>query len=324
MNPRFFWLFTAILFVYAFHDGAEAQQPKKVPRIAYLSLSSGPTLPLKGFLQGLRDLGYMDGQNIIIEFRYAAEKQDRLPDLATDLIRRKVDVIFSGTTQAIQTVRHLNSTIPIVMTGVSDPIGNGLIPSLAHPGNTTGMSLYSTEVAGKRLEILKEIVPRLTRVAILAYRNHPPTVLLFKETEAAANVLNVRLQPLEVDPAEFESAFATMAREHTSALIIQQTVVFNPYIKQLADLAVKHRLATIHESNEFVEVGGLMSYGPDRFNLGRRAASYVDKILKGAKPADLPVEQPTKFELIINLKTAKQIGLTIPPNVLARADRLIR
>jgi len=295
---------------------AEAQQAKKVPRIGYLSLSAGPNLPLKGFLHGLRDLGYVDGQNIIIEFRYAAEKQDRLPDLAAELIRLKVDVIFSGSTEAIQTVRRLNATIPIVMIAVSDPIGNGLIPSLAHPGNTTGMSLYSTEVAGKRLEILKEVVPRLTLVVILAYRNHPPTVLLFKETEAAAKVLKVRLQPLEVDPDEFESAFATMASEHAGALIVQQNVVFNPYIKRLADLAVKHRLATIHESNEFVEVGRLMSYGPDRFDLGPRAATYVHKILKGTKAADLPVEQPTKFEFVVNLKTAKQIGLTIPQSVL--------
>jgi putative ABC transport system substrate-binding protein len=323
MNPKsFLWLFTGILI--ALSHRADAQQAKQVPRIAYLSLSSGPTLPLKGLLQGLREFGYVDGQNIAIEYRYAAEKQDRLLGLAAELIRLNVSVIFSGTTQAIQTVRNLNATIPIVMTGVSDPIGNGLISSLAHPGNTTGISLYSTELAGKRLQILKEVVPRPMRVAILAYRNHPPTVLLFKETEAAANALKVRLQPLEVEPDDFESAFATMAREHANALIIQQTVVFNPYLKQLAELAVKYRLATIHESNEFVETGGLMSYGPDRFDLGRRAATYVDRILKGAKPADLPVEQPTKFELVINLKTAKQIGLIVPPNILARADRVIR
>ncbi len=315
----------AFVFLLSLNSGTEAQQPNRIPRIGILALSPGPTVSTVGFLQGLRDLGYAEGKNIIIESRYAAGNQDRLTDLAAELLRLKVDIIVSGTTEAFPTVRRLNATIPMVMWGVSDPIGTGIVDNLAHPGNTTGMSSYATEVAGKRLEILNEVIPRLTRVAVLAYQNHPPTALLFKETEVAAKLLKIRLQTLEIDPHGLEGAFDAMARERAGALIVQQAALFDAsFQKRVADLAMKQRLPTIHESNEFVGLGGLMSYGPLRFELGRHAAIYVDKILKGAKPSDLPVEQPTKFELVISLKTANQIGLSIPPNVLARADKVIK
>jgi putative ABC transport system substrate-binding protein len=274
--------------------------------------------------QGLRDLGYVDGQTIILESRYARGQQDRLSDLAAELLRLKVDIIATATTQAIQAVRRINQTIPIVMTAIADPIGSRLVASLARPGgNTTGLTLFSTDLAGKRLEMLTEAIPGLTRVAVIAYRNHPPTALLFKEVGVAAKALQVRLQLLEIELNEFETAFAAMKRENAGAVIVQQASAFNPHIRRIAGLAIKHQLATIHEAQEFVHVGGLMSYGANRYDLGRRAAVYVDKILKGASPADLPIEQPTKFDLAINLKTAKTLGLQIPPTLLARADEVI-
>jgi putative ABC transport system substrate-binding protein len=308
----------------AWPNGVQAQQPAKVPKIGVLSLSTGQTVPEEGLEQGLRDLGYVEGQTIVLEYQRARGQQNRLPDLADELLRLRVDIIVTGTTQAIQAVRRINRTIPIVMTTISDPIGSGLVESLAHPGgSTTGLTLLSTDLVGKRLEILKEAIPRLNRVAVLAYRNHPPTALLFKEAGAAAETLKISLQLLEVDPGEFESAFAAMTKGNAGAVIVQQSATFNPHIRRIANLTIKHKLATIHEALEFVHVGGLMSYGPNRYDLGRRAATYVDKILKGARAADLPVEQPTKFSLAINLKTAKALGLTVPPQLLARADEVI-
>ena len=301
-----------------------AQQLAKVPRIGVLSLSTGQTVPEEGLEQGFRDLGYVEGQTIILEYRRARGQQQRLPDLAAELLRLRVDVIVTGTTQAIQAVRRINRTIPIVMTSIADPIGSGLIESLARPGgNTTGLTLLSTDLVGKRLEILKEAIPRLSRVAVLAYRNHPPTALLFKEAGAAAEALKISLQLVEVDLGEFESALSAMTKEDAGAVIVQQSAAFNPHIRRIANLSIKHQLATIHEALEYVHVGGLMSYGPNRYDLGRRAATYVDKILKGARPPDLPVEQPNKFSLAINLKTAKALGLAVPPSLLARADEVI-
>jgi putative ABC transport system substrate-binding protein len=303
---------------------ARAEQSAKVPKIGLLSLSSGPTIPEEGLEQGLRDLGYVDRQTIILEYRYARGQQHRLPDLAAELLGLKIDIIVTGTTQAIQAVRRIDQAIPIVMTSVSDPIGSRLVASLARPGgNTTGLTLLSTDLAGKRLEMLREAIPGLTRIAVIAYRNHPPTALLFKETDIAAKALQVRLQVLEIELNELESAFAAMKRENAGAVIVQQAAALNPYIRRIANLAIKHQLATIHETREFVHVGGLMSYGANRYDLGRRAAVYVDKILKGASPADLPIEQPTKFDLAINLKTARALGLAVPPTLLARADEVI-
>ena len=307
---------------------AEAQQPKKVPRIGFLGASSASVLAarIEAFRQGLRDLGYVEGKNIVIEWRSAEGKLDRLPALAAELVRLKVDVIVTTGPAPTRPAKEATSTIPIVMAFDNDPVGNGFVASLARPGgNITGLSTLAPEISGKQLEVLKEIVPRLSRVAVLGSSTTPGNAQSLKETELAAGAFGVKVQYLDVrDPKDIDTAFQATGKGRADAILVLTSPVFNPYRTEIADLAVKNRLPAIYSTPEFVEDGGLMTYGVSLTDLYRRAATYVDKILKGAKPVDLPVEQPTKFEFIINLKAAKQIGLTIPPNVLVRADRVIK
>jgi putative ABC transport system substrate-binding protein len=306
---------------------ADAQQPVKVPRIGNLSPGSSYASPNReAFRQGLRDLGYVEGKNILIEYRYAEGKSDRLRGLAAELVRLKVDVIVTTGGQASRAAKATTTTIPIVFTLVSDPVGEGLVASLARPGgNLTGLSSVSQDLSGKRLELLKEAIPKVSRVAVLYDPNDPAKIAEFKEIEVNARPLGVQLQSLEVrSPDEFESAFKTAIRAKAAALLVLPTSILITHRKRIAELATKNRLPAMFAYSQDVDAGGLMSYGPDFADLNRRAATYVDKILKGTKPADLPVEQPIKFHLGINLKAAKQIGLTIPPNVLARADRVMR
>ena len=304
-------------------SSVEAQQPTKLPRIGYLVSRSAPGPNDQGFQQGLRELGYVEGQNIVIERRWAGGNPDRLPDLAADLVGLKVDVIFAGGA-AVGAVKRATGTIPIVFIAEGDPVGSGLVASLARPGgNITGLAILADELAGKRLELLKETVPRISRVAVL--RHSTSDVSHFKATEAAAASLGFQLQILEVRYSnDFDGAFGAAKKGGAEALIELPSSFLATHRKSLVDLAAKSRLPAMYEHSGFANDGGLMSYGPNLPDIYRRAATYVDKILKGAKPADLPVEQPTKFEFVINLKAAKQIGLTVPPNVLARADRVIR
>ena len=312
----------------AFVHLAEAQQTKKSPRVGYLTASTpAAQLPSsKALREGLRELGYIEGQNIAIEFRYAEEKPERLPALAAELVRLKVDVIVTGGPTATRTAKETTNTVPIVMSQDSDPVGNGFVASLARPGgNITGLATLSPELSGKRLELLKEIVPKLNRVAVLGTSTNPGNAQGLKETELAAKAFRMQLQYLDVrDPKDIEIAFREASRERADAVLVLGGPVVLPQRTKVAELAVKNRLPAIYNRPEFVEAGGLVSYSASYTDMSRRVATYVDKILKGAKPSDLPVEQPTKFELIINLKAAKQIGLTITPNVLARADRVIR
>jgi putative ABC transport system substrate-binding protein len=321
-----FWLLATVLLTTALP--AEAQQPKKVPRIGYLSAASASfqSFRTKAFGRGLRELGYVEGKNIVIEWRYAEGKHDRLPALAAELVRLNVDVIVAGGNTVIPPVKEATSTIPIVMTQASDPVASRFIASLARPGgNITGLSSVGTELSGKRLELLKETVPRLSRLAVLGTSTSPNNVQDLRETELAAGALAVKLQYLDVrGPKDIETAFRAAGKGRADAVLFLGGPMLASQGPLCADLAIKNRLPAIYWRSEIVEDGGLMSYGVSQTDLDRRAATYVDKILKGAKPSDLPVEQPTKFEFIINLKTAKQIGLTIPPNVLARADRVIK
>ena len=307
---------------------ADAQQPTKILRIGYLSSDSPSTIAVRieAFRQGLRELGYVEGKNVVIEWRFAEGKADRLRGLAAELVRLKVDVIVTSSPAATRAAKEATVTIPIVTAQDNDPVGNGLVASLARPGgNITGLSTLAPEISGKRLELVKEIVPRVSRVAVLGSSTTPGNPQALRETELAARVLGLQLQYLEVRGAkDIEPAFRAAAKDRAEAVLMLQSPVFVNQRRQLAELAVKFRLPVIYDRREFVDDGGLMSYGTNYTDLSHRAAIYVDKILKGAKPADLPVEQPTKFELVINLKTAKQIGLTIPPNVLARADRVIK
>ncbi len=306
---------------------AEAQQPKKVPRIGYLGATAPSNISarIEAFRQGLRDLGYIEGQNLIIEYRYAEGKLDRLPELAAELVRLKVDAIFVQSTPAVQAAKKATTTVPIVSVS-GDPVGLGLVASLARPGgNVTGLANLTSELAGKRLELLKEVVPRISRVAVLWNPDASSSALRMRETDAAAASLGIKLQPVEVRAAnDFERAFSALKRERADALFPLRSPFISNHVKRIVELAAKNRVPGMYDASEFAEAGGLMSYGTMLADLDRRAATYVDKILKGAKPAELPVEQPTKFEFVINLKAAKQIGLTIPPNVLARADRVIR
>ena len=307
----------------------EAQQPGRVPRIGFLSVTSPSDRPplLDAFRQGLRELGWVEGQNIVIDYRYAEGRVDRLPDLAAELVRLKVDLIVaSAGTQAATAAKNATETIPIVMIAVRDPVGTGLIASLARPGgNVTGVSgSAGLEIVAKQLELLKETVPKIRRVAILSNPANAYHQLAIREVNVAARSLGVQLQLLEArGPNEFDGAFAAMATERVGALLVLSDAIFNSHRTRLADLAARSRLPAAYGVRESVEAGGLMSYGPSFLDLYRRSAAYVDKILKGAKPADLPVEQPTKFELVINLKTAKALGLTIPPSLLQRADQVI-
>jgi putative ABC transport system substrate-binding protein len=303
----------------------QAQQPGKIPRIGYLTLaSSSSNLPRReAFREGLRHLGYIEGQNINIEYRYADSRTERLPELAADLVRLEVDVIVAGGTQVNVAAKKATRTIPIVMANADDPLGSGLVESLAKPGaNVTGLSSMSLELNGKRLELLREAFPKIRRLAVLWHTLSNPA---FKETQAAAAPLGFVIRSLEVrGRTELESAFPLITKERVDGLFPVTSAFMSANRKPIVEFAAKNRLPALYPNDEYVADGGLMSYAANVHEMHRRAATYVDKILKGAKPADLPVEQPKKFELIINLKTAKQIGLTIPPNVLVRADRVIR
>jgi ABC-type uncharacterized transport system substrate-binding protein len=304
---------------------AEAQQPKKVPRIGILSpLSSSADDLLDAFRQGLRELGYVEGRNIVIEYRSAEGRNDRLPELAAELVRLKVDVLVTTGPAAVGAGKQATSTIPIVMGAVGDAVDFGFVASLARPGgNITGMSWLGPELNAKRLELLKEVFPKVVRVAVLWDPATPKTYV--RATEVAARSLGINLRVLEVAKSnEFDHAFATLTGDGAGALEVMPSTMFASQMRQLVDLAAKSRLPAIFPDERYAQAGGLLSYGPSFPEMYRRAATYVDKILKGAKPGDLPVEQPMRFEFIINLKTAKQIGLTIPPNVLARADKVIK
>jgi putative tryptophan/tyrosine transport system substrate-binding protein len=307
---------------------AEAQQSKRMPRIGYLSVlsPSSDTARFEAFRQGLGELGYVDKQNIAIELRYAEGKLGRLPDLADELVTLKADVIVAGGSTAIRATKKATGLIPIVMAHGSDPVALGYVASLARPGgNITGLTHLAPELGGKRLELLKDMIPQLTRVAVLTdpgTGGHRPQI---KELDVAAPALGLQLRPVEVrGPNELESAFSAMNAGRAGAFIALQQPTLDRLRERIVDLAAKNRLPAMYPNDEYVTSGGLMSYAADIVAMFRRSATYVDRILKGGKPADLPVEQPTKFELVINLRTAKQIGLTIPPNVLARADRVIK
>ena len=313
----------------AWTTAACAQAPAKVPRIGLLSsFSPSDTTPWpwhQAFRLGLRDLGWFEGKNISIEYRYAEGRSDRLPDLVADLVRLKVDVIVAPSASDALAAQKATRAIPIVMTGVSAPVGLGLVESLARPGgNVTGMSQMTVEMLGKRLELLKEMVPKLTRVAVLWNPQRAGSALNWKEIQLSARQLGVQLHSLEVrSPDEFDKAFEDATGARAGALFIIPDPVIVAHLKRIAGLAAKSRLPSIFHISEFADSGGLVAYGPDRADLYRRAATYVDKILKGAKPGDLPIEQPTEFELVVNLKTAKALGITIPQSVRFRADRVI-
>jgi ABC-type uncharacterized transport system substrate-binding protein len=309
---------------------AEAQQPKKVPRIGFLSAfsSSSDRERVEAFRQGLRELGYVEGQNVFVEYRYAGGKADESPPkLAAELVSLKVDLIVAGGGSGLaRAVQATTKTIPIVITGGSDPVGAGLVASLARPGgNITGLTAIAAELAGKRLELLKETLPRLTRVGVLWNPTDQGSAQGFKEIEIAAPTLGLEVQSLQVrSPSNFESAFKAAIAGQARALQVLGSGLINSQRNRIIEFATKNRLPTMFADAALVQAGGLMSYGPNAPDLYRRAAVYVDKILKGANPGDIPVEQPKKFEFIISLKAAKQIGLAIPPNVLARADRVIK
>ncbi len=327
MNKRIVGVVLATVIPAFFHLAA-AQQPTKIPRIGFLFASSPSTNParIEAFRQGFRELGYVEGKNIVIEWRFAEGKLDRLPALAAELVRLKVDVIVTGAATNTRAAKEATNTIPIVMAQDSDPVGNGFVASLARPGgNITGLATLSPEISGKQLELLKEIVPRLSRVAVFGTSTRPGNAQNLKETELAAGAFGVQLQYLDVlGPKDIETVFRAASKGRADAVLVLNSPVISSHRPQIADLAIKNRLPTIYPWPEIVEAGGLMSYGTSYTDLFRRAATYVDKILKGRKPADLPVEQPIKFEFIISLKAAKQIGLTIPPNVLVRADKVIK
>ena len=327
MNTKKLIGLALVAMLFALCHPVEAQQPKKVPRIGYLTAASASAMVPRAnaFRQGLRELGYVEGKNIVIEYQYADGKLDRLPALAAELVRLNVDIIVSGGPAATRPAREATSTIPIIMAQDGDPVGNGFVARLAQPGgNITGLSTVAPEMSGKRLELLKEIIPKLLRVAVFGNSSDPGNARVLKETELAAAAFGLKVQYLEVvSLADIETAFRLASKGRADAVLLLPNPILTPHRTLVADLAVKSRLPVIYDT-QYVEAGGLMTYGVNLPDLDRRAATYVDKILKGAKPADSPVEQPKKFEFIINLKAAKQIGLTIPPNVLARADKVIR
>jgi putative ABC transport system substrate-binding protein len=309
---------------------ADARQPKKVPRIGYLSSTGNPQTPgyqVEAFRQGLQDLGYAEGKNILVEYRYIEGMRDRTPSIVADLVQLKVDVLVVSTLSSIQAAEQATKTIPIVMVTTQDPVATGLIDSLAHPGgNITGLTRLTRDLSGKRLGLLKEVVPGISRVGVLWNGDSPGIAIDFKEYEAAARADKMQLQSLKIrgPNADLESAFEAAAKVLTNALITIRDPVLNLYQKQIADLAIKNRLTSMYDGSDYVEAGGLMSYSSSDTDSFRRATVYVDKILKGTKPADLPVQQPTRFELVINLKTANALNLTIPQSVLYRADKVIK
>ena len=308
---------------------ARAQQTGKVWRIGYLRLGFRPmsgSLPtVDAFIQGLRDLGYVDGQNLALEIRYAEGRTERFPALAAELVRLKVDALVVESTPAALAAKQASTTIPTVMLAVSDPVGVKLVDSLAHPGgNVTGLSILAPELSAKRLDLLKQTLPKVSRVAVLWNSANQGMRLRFRETQAAAPALGVSLQPVTVQsPDDFDTVFAAMVTDRPESLLVLADTVTSANSSRIIEFAAKNRLPAIYEAKNFVDAGGLMSYGVDFTDHYRRAATYVDKILKGAKPADLPVEQPIKFEFVINLKTAKALRLTLPPSLLLRADQVI-
>jgi len=307
---------------------AEAQQPTKIPRVGYLAANSLSDISarVEAFRQGLRELGYVEGKNIVYEWRSSEGKFDRLPALAAELVRLKVEVIVAGGPNTTRPAKEATVTIPIVMAFDGDPVGNGFVTSLAHPGgNITGLSTLAPEISGKQLELLKEIVPKLSRVAVLGNSTLAGNAQALKEVELAAGAFGVKVQYLQVrGPKDIETVFRAASEGRADAVLVLGSPVLVSRQTQVADLAAKNRLPAIYPQSDYMDAGGLMFYGVSITEMYRHAATYVDKILKGAKPADLPVEQPTKFEFIINLKAAKQIGLMIPPNVLVRADKVIK
>jgi len=320
------WLLVS--FFIASDSVAQEQQAGKISRIGYLHGATSSTMAARNeaFQQGLRALGYAEGKNIVIEWRYAEGKPDRLPALAAELVRLKVDIIVSAGAAVTRAAKAATSTIPIVMTNEADPVGSGVVASLARPGgNITGLSTLSPELSGKQLELLKEVVPKLPRVAVLGTSSNPGYAQALKEIELAAAALKVKLQYLDVlDSKDVDPVFRAASKGRAGALLVLPSSVLITQRTQIVELALKNRLPAIYNRSDYVEEGGLMTYSTSLTDLDRRAATYVDKILKGRMPADLPIEQPMKFEFIVNLKAAKQIGLTIPPAVLARADRVIR
>ncbi len=307
---------------------ADAQQAANRARIGFLGAASPSTARhlVEAFRQGLRERGWVEGQNLVIEYRWAEGKPERFPDLAAELVRLKVDLIYAGTNPAALAAQKATSTIPIVTAVISDPVQLGLVASLGRPGgNITGLTAVSDELSAKQLELLKETVPRVSRVAVLVNPAGAGYTLDLRSAQGAAQTLRVQLQIRETrGPDEFDTAFAAMSKERAGALLVLRDALFLVHRKRLVDLAAKHRLPTMFHRREFVEAGGLMAYSPSLVDLVRRAATYVDRILKGAKPADLPVEQASKFDLVINMKTAKAMGLTIPQSVLIRADEVIQ
>jgi putative ABC transport system substrate-binding protein len=323
MRRKFFGLALSSL-LFALSSSAQAQQPKKIPRIGFLTVA--PSIDT-AFLEGLREVGYVDGKNIVIERRSAEGKLERLPGLTADLVNLKVDVVVTRGTATAIAAKQATQTIPIVMAIMGgDPVSLGLVASFSQPGaNVTGLTLQAPELRGKRLELLKETISSLAVVAVIWNAASPMGKHFLSETEAAARLLRLQLQSMEVrNPADLDAAFKAVARVRPNALITLADGMLSDNRTRIVEFAAKSRIPAMFPDREFADVGGLMAYGPSVAYNSRRAAWYVDKILKGAKPADLPIEQPTKFELVINLKTAKQIGLTIPPNMLARADKVIK
>ncbi len=316
-------IFAVVLALTGTPAGADAQPPAKIPRVGWLGPGVPPTPFYEALLQGLRDLGYVEGRNILIEQRWAEGKLDRLPVLAAELARLNLDVIITALPPAIQALGQATKTTPIVMVIVHDPVAMGLVASLARPGgNLTGLSCFAPELSGKLLEMVKETIPGVGRVGLLSNPVNPSVV---KELGAAGRALGVEVRPFEFrSPGDLAGAFSAMAKDGMGAVIVEGAFGVFGQRRHIADLAIKNRLATMFEYREYVDAGGLMSYGPSYTDLYRRAATFVDKILKGAKPADLPVERATRFELVINLKTAKALGLTIPQSVLIRADQVIQ
>jgi putative ABC transport system substrate-binding protein len=307
---------------------ARAQPAAKIPRVGFMAASnrSAVSARVEAFREGLRELGYVDGKNIALEFRFAEGKPDRVPMVAAELVRSKIDVIVTGGALDTRAAREATTTIPIVMAQDNDPVESGFVASLARPGgNITGLSTLVPELDGKRLEVLKDTVPGLSRVLVLGTSTVPSNARSLRGAELAAGTLKLHLQYLDVlDPKDIEAAFRTAAKGRPQAVLVLGSPIFNAERARMADLAAKSRLPAIYNSREYIEAGGLMTYGASATELFRRAATYVDRILKGAKPGDLPVEQPTKFEFVVNLKAAKRIGLTVPQRVLARADAVIR
>ena len=316
----------AMLFALCF--AADAQQPTRIPRIGIVTAQplAGIAVRHEAFRRGLQELGYVEGKNIVIEHRFAEGKFDRLPALMAEMVRLKVDVILSHGPTTTRAAKQATSTIPIVMAQDPDPVVNGFVSSLARPeSNITGLSSLTSDLSGKRLELLKEVVPKLSRIAIFETSTNQGNIQAKKETEHAAVALEVKFQYLDiVGPKDIESAFPAAVNGRADAVFVLRSPIFNSQRPRLAQLAASTRLPATYPTSDYVQDGGLMSYDANSTDMARRAAVYVDKILKGAKPGELPIEQPTKFELAINLKAAKQIGLTIPPNVLARADKVIR